>query len=189
MRLCLVAPAAGGGNAYVADVSAAQLNEFPGFQVAGKRVTRARFPNGNVELPERSQPATWAPLGALDPGNPDGVVLMTGAEADWVPPDHSLIQETVQVYNSDTSQMRNGSFIFGHGKPQLNTSQPIYTTYMGGIGGPCARYDPPFSYWCSSSNAGGKSFSRSFLFHGETSVNIDAAHRVIAVFCWSNQWE
>lgn len=33
--------------------------------------------------------------------------------------------------------------------------QPIYTTYMGGIGGPCARYDPPFSYWCSDKCMGG----------------------------------
>ena len=33
--------------------------------------------------------------------------------------------------------------------------QPVYTTYKGGIGGPCARYDPPFSYWCSSTCSGG----------------------------------
>ena len=38
--------AASGGNAYVADIAAAQLNEVPGFQVNGMRVTRARFPNG-----------------------------------------------------------------------------------------------------------------------------------------------
>ena len=165
-------PAAGAGaNAYVADVSAARLTAFPGFQVNGVRVTRARFPNGNCELPERTQP---------DSGNRDGSLLMVGKESSWVAPDHTLIANITQVKNTNPAQMRNGSVM---------NNQPVYTTYMGGIGGPCARYDPPFSYWCSSSNAGGKSFSRSFLFHGETSVNIDAAHRVMAVFCWSNQWE
>ena len=48
-------------NAFVADVSvsAAGLTEFPGFQVDGVRVTRARYPNGNVELPERTQYGTF----------------------------------------------------------------------------------------------------------------------------------
>ena len=56
-------------NAYVADVSGAKLEEFPGFQVNGRRVTRARFPNGNVELPERTQP---------DSGNKDGIPRAPG---------------------------------------------------------------------------------------------------------------
>lgn len=70
-------------------------------------------PSGNVELPERTQPTKWGPnLGPLDPGNPDGIVLMPGTDADWVPPDHSLIQNIVQVYNDHPAQMRNGSVIF-----------------------------------------------------------------------------
>ena len=30
--------------------------------------------------------------------------------------------------------------------------------YSGAIGGPCAVYDPPFSYWCSKNPAGGGGF-------------------------------
>ena len=101
-------------------------------------MTRARFPNGNVELPERAQ---------RESGNKDGIVLIPGAQAVWVPPDHSLIADIVQVINQNRSEMRNGSVL---------RNGPVYTTYMGGIGGPCARYDPPFSYWCSSSCSGEK---------------------------------
>ena len=126
-----------GANAYVADISGAGLTEFPGFHVNGVRVTRARYPNGNVELPERTQP---------DSGNKDGILLMPGTEASWVPPDHSLVEHIVQVKNNNTAQMRNGSVYNG---------APVYTTYMVGIGGPCARYDPPVSYWCSDACAGG----------------------------------
>eukprot|EP01050_Picozoa_sp_SAG11_P003986 SAG11_NODE_242_length_11757_cov_9.613999_2_plen_310_part_00 len=126
-----------GGNAYVADVISFDLDEFPGFHVDGMRVTRARYPNGNVELPERTQP---------DSGNKDGIVLMSGSQASWVPPNHSLIDDIVQVKNNNTAQMRNGSIFQG---------APIFTTYMVGIGGPCARYDPPVSYWCSDACKGG----------------------------------
>ena len=80
---------------------------------------------------------------------------MTGTEATWVPPDHSLLENIVQVINTDTSQMRNGSFVFGLGQQTLQNIKAVYTTYKGGIGGPCARYDPPFSYWCSDTCAGG----------------------------------
>ena len=62
-------PSGAESNAYVTDVSSSGLTEFPGFQVDGVRVTRARFPNGNVELPERAQPAS---------GNRDGIVLLPG---------------------------------------------------------------------------------------------------------------
>ena len=63
-----------------------------------------------------------------------------------MPPDHSLVADIVQVKNSNTTQMRNGS---------LYNGASVYTTYMVGIGGPCARYDPPVSYWCSNSCSGG----------------------------------
>ena len=134
-------PTAGhSANAYVADVSAARFTEFPGFQVNGARVTRARFPNGNLELPERTQPES---------GNRDGILLMVGTQATWMPPDHSLIEKIQQIKNTNPAQMRNGSINGAVGGP------PIYTTYMGGIGGPCSRYSPPFSYWCSTEAAGG----------------------------------
>jgi hypothetical protein len=126
-----------GANAFVADVSAAGLTEFPGFHVDGVRVTRARYPNGNVELPERTQPAS---------GNKDGILLMSGTQARWVPPDHTLLDHIIQVKNNNTAQMRNGSIFHG---------APVYTSYMVGIGGPCARYDPPVSYWCSDTCSGG----------------------------------
>ena len=132
-----ISGAGAGANAWVADVSAAGFAEFPGLNIDGKRVTRARYPNGNPELPERDQPAS---------GNPNGSALLPGAAASWVGPDPSLLPKTVQVINSNRSQDRNGSVVNG---------VPVYTTYMGGIGGPCERYDPPFSYWCSTSCAGG----------------------------------
>ena len=51
----------------------------------------------------------------LQPGNPDGIVLMVGTDSDWVPPDHSLQNQTIQVYNINASQMRNGSIVFAPG--------------------------------------------------------------------------
>jgi arylsulfatase A-like enzyme len=126
----------GGKNMYSADTSGSNVTEVPGFQINGVRLTRARYPNGNVELTERMQPG----------GNPDGIQLMPGPAATWVQPDHSLIKEITQVLNDDPAQMRNGSVFRG---------SLVYTTYMGGIGGPCAIYDPPFSYWCSDTVAGG----------------------------------
>jgi hypothetical protein len=32
------------------------------------------------------------------------------------------------------------------------------TNYSGALGGPCANFDPPFSYWCSEHPAGGGGF-------------------------------
>jgi len=91
-------------NAFVADVSAAKLKECPGLHLDGMRVTRARFPNGNVELPERTQP---------DSGNRDGILLIPGSLGSWKPPDHSLIADIRQVVNTNTSQTRNGSVYEG----------------------------------------------------------------------------
>lgn len=81
-----------GTNAYVADVSMAGLGEFTGFQMNGARVNRARFPNGNLELPERTQP---------DSGNRDGILLMPGSQAVWVPPDHSRTQRSFRLCSSN----------------------------------------------------------------------------------------
>ena len=74
---------------------------------------------------------------------------MAGTQASWIPPDHTLIAKAIQIKNTNPAQMRNGSINGPVGGPS------IYTEYMGGIGGPCARYDPPFSYWCSTAAAGG----------------------------------
>jgi hypothetical protein len=71
---------------------------------------------------------------------------LPGTEASWVEPDSNLLKKIVQVRNNNSAQMRNGSML---------PSGPVYTTYMGGIGGPCEIYDPPFSYWCSDTVSGG----------------------------------
>lgn len=33
-----------------------------------------------------------------------------------------------------------------------------FTDYLGGIGGPCSHFTPPFSYWCSLAPSGGGGF-------------------------------
>ena len=129
-------------NMYSADLasySALAGEGVPGFQVGGLRVTRARFPNGNPEYTEKQQPG----------GNPDGPVLMPGASSYWMPPDATLLSKIVQVVNHNASQARPGGVCCSA------PVQPVYTTYMGGIGGPCQIYSPPFSYWCSATVVGG----------------------------------
>lgn len=74
---------------------------------------------------------------------------MPGTASYWMPPDATLLPKIVQVVNHNESQARPGGVCCSA------PVQPVYTTYMGGIGGPCQIYDPPFSYWCSASTTGG----------------------------------
>ena len=123
-----------GMEAYVADTSAAGLREAPGLHVNGVRVTRARFPNGNPELPEKGSAG----------GNADGSEWLSGIASVWIQPDPTLTQSDVRtVSNTNVSQATIGG---------VNGQ---YSTYTGGYGGWCQIYEPPFSYWCSSHRSGG----------------------------------
>ena len=134
VRLPSPTPLPTGVDAYVADTSSLGLVEAPGLHVNGVRATRARFPNGNPELPEKGSAG----------GNEDGSVWLLGVESMWVLPDPSITQADVRtVSNPNASQAVIGG---------LNGQ---YSTYTGGYGGWCSIYDPPFSYWCSSHRSGG----------------------------------
>eukprot|EP01060_Flectonema_neradi_P022943 TRINITY_DN3115_c0_g1_i6.p1 TRINITY_DN3115_c0_g1~~TRINITY_DN3115_c0_g1_i6.p1 ORF type:complete len:617 (+),score=153.29 TRINITY_DN3115_c0_g1_i6:596-2446(+) len=109
---------------YVSDVTG--LDYAWGFQMDGVRATRARYPNGNVELPERQE----------ESGNPQGVQLIPGSSASWTPPDLSKQGTQTYVTNTNPSQMR-------------NYSDYGFQEYMVGINGPCDIYDPPVAYWCA----------------------------------------
>eukprot|EP01063_Lacrimia_lanifica_P013035 TRINITY_DN196_c0_g1_i2.p1 TRINITY_DN196_c0_g1~~TRINITY_DN196_c0_g1_i2.p1 ORF type:complete len:793 (+),score=349.08 TRINITY_DN196_c0_g1_i2:64-2442(+) len=122
-----------GSNIYVTDVPAGVT--VPGLQVGGVRATRARYPNGNVELPERSQEA----------GDPNGVQMIPAAQGEWVKADLSKQGTQEYVENENPAQMRNDTD-YGFNK------------YMVGIGGPCDVYDPPVSYWCAKDTKGGGAF-------------------------------
>ena len=126
-------------NMYSADVhaTAEQIPQgIPGFQINGVRATRARYPNGNVELPERQEEA----------GNPQGVQMIPGGSASWTPPDLSKQGTQHYVENDNPAQMRNFSI------------QNMFSKYMVGIGGPCDIYDPPVAYWCAEHPTGGLAF-------------------------------
>ena len=120
-------------NMYVSDVTG--ITSMPGFQMDGVRATRARFPNGNVELPERSE----------ESGNPEGVQMIKGASGKWTAPDLSQQGKQQYVTNTNPEQMRNFT-TYG------------FQEYMVGIGGPCDIYDPPVAYWCASGTKGGGAF-------------------------------
>ena len=120
-------------NMYVADVHG--VTSVPGFQMNGVRATRARFPNGNVELPERQEEA----------GDPNGVQMISSANGSWTPPDLSKQGTQTYVTNNNPAEMRNFS---NYG----------FKKYMVGIGGPCDIYDPPVAYWCAKDTMGGGAF-------------------------------
>eukprot|EP01064_Diplonema_japonicum_P030955 TRINITY_DN539_c0_g1_i1.p1 TRINITY_DN539_c0_g1~~TRINITY_DN539_c0_g1_i1.p1 ORF type:complete len:807 (+),score=265.40 TRINITY_DN539_c0_g1_i1:43-2463(+) len=127
---------ANGNNMYTADMSQAGIDYAWGFQMNGVRATRARYPNGNVELPERQEEA----------GNPQGVQMIPSSAATWTPPDLSEQGKQKYVTNTNPSQMRNFT-TYG------------FQEYMVGIGGPCDIYDPPVAYWCSQDPSGGGAFA------------------------------
>eukprot|EP01061_Rhynchopus_euleeides_P019318 TRINITY_DN3171_c2_g1_i1.p1 TRINITY_DN3171_c2_g1~~TRINITY_DN3171_c2_g1_i1.p1 ORF type:complete len:815 (+),score=298.15 TRINITY_DN3171_c2_g1_i1:44-2446(+) len=121
-------------NMYVSDVS--DVTDMPGFQMNGVRATRARYPNGNVELPERSEEA----------GDPNGVQMIRGGDATWTPPDLTKQGQQTYVTNDNPEQMR-------------NFTDYGFQKYMVGIGGPCEIYDPPVAYWCAEHPTGGGAFA------------------------------
>lgn len=131
-------PNVGGGagarestNMYTLNTSGFGLQNVPGFQVNGVRVTRARYPNGNMELPEADK----------DAGNPLGPSFISQADTNYVLPDYSIKAE--KYTNNDPAYFRNKSVDNRWGK------------YTVGYGGQCAIFDPPVSYWCSNESAGG----------------------------------
>eukprot|EP01060_Flectonema_neradi_P015227 TRINITY_DN218_c1_g1_i9.p1 TRINITY_DN218_c1_g1~~TRINITY_DN218_c1_g1_i9.p1 ORF type:complete len:814 (+),score=246.12 TRINITY_DN218_c1_g1_i9:42-2444(+) len=123
-----------GNNMYVSDVNG--LDYAWGFQMNGVRATRARYPNGNVELPERT----------VEAGDPNGVQMIPGGSGDWTPPDLSKQGTQTYVTNTNPSQMRNFT-TYG------------FQEYMVGINGPCDIYDPPVAYWCAKEVKGGGAFA------------------------------
>lgn len=103
-----------------------QVKEVPGLHVGGKRATRARFPN----LP-----------GGIEVSPGYGAVIPQ-EEVVWAPPNRRFGNST---FFKDANHTRD---------PQHN--QGWYANYQVGLHGPCSVYDPPVSYWCSESPAGGE---------------------------------
>jgi hypothetical protein len=73
---------------------------------------------------------------------PIGYVCDAVAPSQWLPAKPVGKPEFVSVFNAELAER-------GQVSP-LN--------YTGGIGGPCAVFDPPFSYWCSAHPRGGGGF-------------------------------
>lgn len=118
-------------NQFVLDTSSSGLTSVPGLQVNGVRMTRARYPNGNVELPESGH----------DAGNPLGARYISSIDTSYILPDPTLKAE---VYtNTDPQYYRNKSTLNRWGR------------YTLGYGGQCHIYEPPVSYWCSNETSGG----------------------------------
>jgi len=117
----------GGKNVWVADVD--EVDEVPGLQIDGKRLTRARYPNlpGGIEV---------------SPGY--GAMLGSGS-AVWTPPQFARFGEPTYYTDTNASTSRPNNGWFEH--------------YMIGMEGLCSVYDPPVSYWCSEHPSGGGAFA------------------------------
>lgn len=94
--------------------------------VDGKRAIQARYPNADPEVDKF----------------PTGYVTKTPKEIaqEWVPPRSPLPVATPISY------------------PKINRTDFMdeFTDFRGGVGGVCAHFSPPFSYWCANplGNAG-----------------------------------
>jgi hypothetical protein len=131
----------GSMNIWRADLSAFGLKDIPGLRVNGRRVSPARYPNADPEL-------TFWPTGYMTSSGSQGCKGFNvscgprepcdaGCGATWRAPKIAPIPNPAQTINiSDPEKSRMWDTVFTH--------------YNGGIGGTCAIYDPPFSYWCSS---------------------------------------
>ena len=49
-------------------------------------------------------------------------------------------------------------FVLVNNSALAERGSTTFNQYSGGIGGPCAVFDPPFSYWCSEHPSGGGGF-------------------------------
>jgi len=124
-----VTPRNGGPNIYRANVKN-QVTEVPGLQVAGKRATRARYPNlpGGIEV----SPGYGAMIGS--------------DKAVWTPPNFKRFGP-VAYYTDEVPEHRRN-----------NSADNWFQHYTIGTNGLCSVYDPPVSYWCSEKPAGGGAF-------------------------------
>ena len=130
-----------GMNIWKADLSKYGLKAIPGLRVNGRRVSPARYPNADPE-------ATFWPVGYMTskesrPCAGFNVSCGTrapcrvGCGARWKDPAIAPKPNKAQTVRvNDSALSRNWDVQFTH--------------YSGGIGGTCAIYDPPFSFWCPS---------------------------------------
>ena len=122
----------GGSNIWVADVASPPVGGVPGLHIGGVRATRARYPNlpGGIEV------------------SPGYGAMIPGAAAAWSLPNLRR-WGNVSFYTDNTS---------AHYRPDA-TDKRWFEHYTIGVGGPCAVYDPPVSYWCSEHPSGGGAFA------------------------------
>ncbi|KAJ1447220.1 pectin lyase fold/virulence factor [Pelagophyceae sp. CCMP2097] len=116
-------------NVYVADVTG--VDDVPGLQIGGARLTRARYPNlpGGVEV------------------SPGYDAMIPADAAQWTPPQFEKFGKPTFYTDEDKETLRN------------NTPDGWFQRYMVGVGGLCNVYDPPVSYWCSEHPSGGGAFA------------------------------
>ena len=121
----------GGSNVWVTDVPK-DVTDVPGLQIDGMRATRARYPNlpGGIEV------------------SPGYGAMISGSAAAWSPPAFGRLGNA--TFYTDTTP--------AHYRP-CETNKRWFEHYTIGVGGPCAVYDPPVSYWCSAHPSGGGAFA------------------------------
>jgi len=103
-------------NIWVTDVGT-QVDEVPGLQLNGVRMTRARFPN----LPAGIE---------VSPGYGG---YISGNRAKWTPPQFGSFGNV--TYYTDTNPAR------------VRKNGGWFERYAIGVGGLCSVYDPAVSYW------------------------------------------
>ena len=120
-----------GANVYRASLAGQGVSAVPGLQIDGARATRARYPNldGGIEV------------------TPGYGGMVSGADADWTPPQFDRFGNATYFTDADPAHTRN------------NTPDDWFQHYMIGIGGLCSVYEPPVSYWCSEDPSGGGAFA------------------------------
>eukprot|EP00947_MAST-08B_sp_MAST-8B-sp1_P004183 g4183.t1 len=129
-----------GGRVWSAGLESYALADVATLRVDGQRVNPARYPNAD---PERefwpvgyttskagyvSGPKSGEGSGEGNEGGGGG-----GGGGDWLRPTIEPVPNPAKTVNVT-------------GRPW----DAYFTNYTGGIGGTCAIYDPPFSFWCSS---------------------------------------
>eukprot|EP00935_MAST-01C_sp_MAST-1C-sp1_P002470 g2470.t1 len=107
-------------NIYVADVDFG--TKLTGLRIAGRRCTRARYPNADPEtMGMHTNPTGWV-MGATE----------------WLPPKISYkTNPPVEVIVNDSRWSRHDS-----------TGNELY--YQAGINGSCMDLTPAYGYWCSA---------------------------------------
>ena len=137
-------------NTWVASVDGigalADVKEFVGLRVDGRRAIRAKYPNGDPEQSGHFLRGAGASMGGGD--YVEGWVPLS-AGTEWVPPFRKPDAQEIVITADDWPSVEWPMTEEGGGTGATWTGEGDWGEYHLGMGGYCDDLDPPYGYWCA----------------------------------------